>query len=60
MPHVIPTDETEFTFDGIINFTANILGQMSIHMESFNHDTNNDSDVYNFPHKPVWLGVISK
>jgi hypothetical protein len=53
MPHVISTGEKGFTFDVITNYTVNILGQLSIHMESFNHDTNNDIELHNFPHKPV-------
>jgi len=47
---MIFTEETGFTFDGIINLTVNILGQMSVHKESFNHDTNNDFNLHNFPH----------
>jgi len=47
---MIFTEETGFTFDGIINLTVNILQQMSVHKESFNHDTNNDFNLHNFPH----------
>lgn len=56
---MIFTKETGFTFDGIINIIVNILGQMSVHKESFNHDTNNDFKLHNFSHKPFSLGVTS-
>lgn len=56
---MIFTEETGFTFDGIINIIVNILGQMSVHKESFNHDTNNDFKLHNFSHKPFSLGVTS-
>jgi len=52
-------EETGFTYDGIMNFIVNILGQMSVHKESFSHDTNNDFKLHNFPHKPVSPGVTS-
>jgi hypothetical protein len=36
---MIFTEETGFTYDGIMNFIVNILGKMSVQKESFRHDT---------------------
>jgi hypothetical protein len=56
---MIFTEETGLIFEGIINFIVNILRQMSVHKESFNHGPNNDFKLHNFPHKPSSLGVTS-
>ena len=56
---MIFTEETGFALDGIINLIVNNLGQMSVHKESFNHNTNNDFKLHNFPHKSFSLGVTS-